>query len=815
MKVYDILVLLLFVCLLCVGVVPVTAIHEDEQGLRDWIRRFVGHVEHATFHPGLKLNHVYVTTAQGAVAALSLSDGDLQWRKLLSEPQVCVAANKQEIVVSSRTGTVHVFDAATGNLASTFKLMLPNGASVGACATAGKVMKVAAVDTSKAYLYEFDSATDEEEIKPRIEFSIGVGAREIRISGNHLWVLRQTTADRYSLEGNVEVTGVEGGSGAAVTGNGEAVIFTSAKVTVVRNPPKVEEAINCNKCGVGVLVNTAGAFGGQVTTQTEQDGFSVVFPTSTVRVPYLHGDNGTAAAAPVVLLAVQDAEHGACALVRAANGHLLAVAERTGTMWERMEGLAQLTAMVIADNPLHEDHFSFNKLALVVSTYGVVYAVPIADMGLNIRVLADISGVIMQKTAAASMASVKIERVLLSGANTITVVASSGNSHVTLSVDTATGAVKDTKTYTNALFVAPAFTVKRSLEVEGSAPSSQQHVFAMNMSSGRIEGYVVSTSSSATPLWTVRMPYPLVAYATGVDALRTTVINHLRVFPNKSTSTDEVRRKYPTRNVLVVAHYEPSEEELTTLVITTIDTITGSVLGSVRHRNVEGNVHLLIVEHAVLYHFMDAEKMRHCLGVWEMFEEESGPVLRKDAGATLPQVIASFFFRSKKVFSSRATRPPAVTAAVLGINGGEVATMSVTASFNGIARKSVVLAFESGRVATVELNRLLAGGQPPLDDKGNQLTHVLIPSTALATHKYRVAKPSLITTGPTNLESSCHVLVSGLDLFYVRASSGKAFDLLNSDFNKDLLIMLTCGLGVLAVVARYFVMRKGLNLLWR
>ncbi|RNF09398.1 hypothetical protein TraAM80_02195 [Trypanosoma rangeli] len=803
--------LLLLIVFLCVVVQTSKAIHEDEQGLRDWILRFVGHVDHASYQPRLEPNYMYAASNLGAVAALSLSDGSLQWRRLFSEPQVCVTAGRHGVLVSSRTGTIYLLNAAAGDIETTFKLSLPAGATVESCAIVEGSVRVAAMDKATAYLFQFWPATEDEVLMPSGSFSIGEDVHGLRISGNHIWALRPAGANRYSLTGDVEVADVEGDVyGGAVAVSGDAAVLSATKMTVVRNSGEAE-TVACDGCEAGLLLGATGTFEGTVKTTTDKLGFTVTFPGSSVRIAY----NFTPGHPPTVLLAIRDEEHGAQAILRTANGHLLAVSEKLGKLlWERTEGLAYLAATIIADNPIHEDHFSFNKVALAVSTYGVVYVIPVGEMGHNIRVLADISSVLVANTAARSMKSVRIEQLVLSGENVLSVIAASSVRRMSLALDVITGAVKELKVYENSLVVSPAFAITRSLELHGSVPSKDMYLFTSNVTSGLIEGYVVSATSKVLPLWTVRMPYPLVAYATGEDVLRTTTVNQLRVFPNKTSKTDEVRRKYPTRNVIVVAHYEPSEKELTTLVLTAIDSVTGSVLATVRHRNVEGPVHMVVVENAVLYYYMDMVKLRHCLGVWEMFEEEFGQVLRKDAGATIPQIIASFF-RFKRTFSSRATRPPTVTVAVLGVYGGNLATMGVTTSFNGIAGKSIVLAFDSGRIATVELSKLLAGGQMPLDDNGKQLTHVFIPSTALASHKYRVAKPRLITTTPTNLESSCHVLVSGLDIFYVRTSSGKAFDLLNSDFNKNLLITLTCGFGVLTCAARYLVRRRALNLLWK
>ncbi|CCW59870.1 unnamed protein product [Phytomonas sp. EM1] len=100
------------------------------------------------------------------------------------------------------------------------------------------------------------------------------------------------------------------------------------------------------------------------------------------------------------------------------------------------------------------------------------------------------------------------------------------------------------------------------------------------------------------------------------------------------------------------------------------------------------------------------------------------------------------------------------------------------------------------------------------NQKDRKASHVLVFSEMLATHKYRLALPQHVVTAATNLESSSHVLVTGLDLFYVRYSAGKPFDLLNSDYNKPLLVMLVISLLVASLVARYFVLRKSLSTIW-
>jgi len=145
--------------------------------------------------------------------------------------------------------------------------------------------------------------------------------------------------------------------------------------------------------------------------------------------------------------------------------------------------------------------------------------------------------------------------------------------------------------------------------------------------------------------------------------------------------------------------------------------------------------------------------------------------------------------------------------------------MKVTHSYNSIARKNVVLAFESGRVGVVELNRLLRGRPmffhaETLESQVDR-TQILIPPPLYASHRYLLSAPKKLVVSPTLLESSSHIFVAGTDLFYVRSSSGKAFDLLNNDFNRLQVCMVIGGLLLAAMVARFFVKRKALRMAWQ
>lgn len=59
------------------------------------------------------------------------------------------------------------------------------------------------------------------------------------------------------------------------------------------------------------------------------------------------------------------------------------------------------------------------------------------------------------------------------------------------------------------------------------------------------------------------------------------------------------------------------------------------------------------------------------------------------------------------------------------------------------------------------------------------------------------------------------MLPPGLDVFFSPLAPANAFDVLSSSLNKPLLVCVTVGFAVVAVVASHFVRRKRLMTMWR
>ncbi|KAK7197100.1 hypothetical protein NESM_000655000 [Novymonas esmeraldas] len=804
----------LLVCL------PASAIHEDEQGLRDWMMYLVGNVQDAAVQVSSYPQLVYVASEDGAVAAIALSASgalNLTWRQVSSATPLCVAAGPHAVLTVNDAGTATVLDPTTGTIEVSYALQgAGDTLQAAACSVAGSKAQVVTYDGAKLTRFDFSMASEEQTI-PAAASASATGEVSKMYLANGVLVVNHggDSADVRSLATLAKERSVAG-IATSIAGNGH---FTTRDSATLRSfAPAGDGAASetaCADCGIAVVRKVySGDAAGVVRVETAAEAMHITFPSAELTISNV-GSSITA----YPLLAFEKADGDVVVLIKTGAHNLLLVSAAEGLLWRRFEALANVAAVAIVEPMEALDHFHFNKNVLLASRFGTLYSIPVASMGTHVDFIADFSRELVAAMKAPSMASVQVRGLAVrDDGRTAVVLAVSDAVSGHVVVDLAERKITSVTTAENALLSTPELEVAADHSVTGAPPHGALYTYVSHAAAGTIEGYSVSAEAGARPTWVLQMPSAIVAHAAGSEPRRADVVNNLRVYPNVSGKelVEEVRHTYPMRNVVAVAHYEPSEEELPSLVITAIDVVTGSVLATSRHANVEGDVKMVIVEHTIVYYYLDAKKMRYCFGVWELFEDENTPVVSKAAGATIPQIIASFFVNTKRDFSSRATRPPIVAVSTLGSFGGPLADMGVTTSYNAIARKSLVLAYATGRVVVVELRQLLAGNQVPLpNEKDRQMSHVLIPSYLYVSHKHRIAFPKRVTTAPTGLESSCHVVVSGLDLFYVRSSSGKPFDLLNSDFNKPLLVSLVCGFALLSIIARYFVNRKMLNAVWQ
>lgn len=170
---------------------------------------------------------------------------------------------------------------------------------------------------------------------------------------------------------------------------------------------------------------------------------------------------------------------------------------------------------------------------------------------------------------------------------------------------------------------------------------------------------------------------------------------------------------------------------------------------------------------------------------------------------------SSFDSRRPQVLSQSFVFPHAITA------------VGITSTGAGITTREVLFGLASSQLLGV--NRRILDPRRPIgsltsDDK----EEMLIPYRPLIDYNPRdVASYSLeimgiekIVSSPSSLESTSLVLAYGIDIFFVRRSPSKSFDVLSEDFNYSALILTMLALAASIQVAKHFAQRKRLNDQW-
>lgn len=110
------------------------------------------------------------------------------------------------------------------------------------------------------------------------------------------------------------------------------------------------------------------------------------------------------------------------------------------------------------------------------------------------------------------------------------------------------------------------------------------------------------------------------------------------------------------------------------------------------------------------------------------------------------------------------------------------------------------------------------GPMTPADvEEGLMSYNPYIPYTpkSILTYNKTIHRITRIETWPSFLESTTHVVVVGLDIFYTRTAPSKQFDLLNDDFSHSLLVISTIGLLVLTFASKWMASKRELSRMWK
>lgn len=308
-----------------------------------------------------------------------------------------------------------------------------------------------------------------------------------------------------------------------------------------------------------------------------------------------------------------------------------------------------------------------------------------------------------------------------------------------------------------------------------------------------IRGYKVTASFSIGQVWEVNLgPSELVAVGTRPVSER--VHSQGRVLPDRS-----VYYKYVNPNLIALATL--SEDPLHKHVVSVylVDGVTGLVLYSTSHKKAKGPVHLVHSENWLVYTFFNERFRRTELVAAELYEghiQSNSTAFSSFGVSQLPHIQTQSY--------------------ILPANP---ASMTVTLTERGITNKFLLVGMSSGSV--VEIPWMLV--QPrfaevacgPEESCIPYMPEIPMPSEAIINYNQTLGRIKRIDVAPAKLESTSHVLVHGLDLFYTRVAPSKTFDVLKEDFDHRLIVLVLSGLVLASYVTKYLASKKALRQAWK
>lgn len=267
-----------------------------------------------------------------------------------------------------------------------------------------------------------------------------------------------------------------------------------------------------------------------------------------------------------------------------------------------------------------------------------------------------------------------------------------------------------------------------------------------------------------------------------------------RVLPDRS-----VYYKYVNPNIIALATLTDDPVHKQVLSVHLVDGVTGLVLYSANHKRVKGPIHLQHSENWVVYSYFNERFRRTEIATVELYEG------RIQSNST---VFSSYAVSQLPVAESQAYILPAVPL-----------TMTTTLTERGITSKFILLALSNGIVAEIPWAFI----QPRLPDVAclpeesciPYIPEIPLPPEASINYNQTLHRVRGIEVAPARLESTSHVLVHGLDLFYTRVAPSKTFDVLKEDFDHRLIVLVLSGLIIASYVTKKLASRKALRQAWK
>lgn len=267
--------------------------------------------------------------------------------------------------------------------------------------------------------------------------------------------------------------------------------------------------------------------------------------------------------------------------------------------------------------------------------------------------------------------------------------------------------------------------------------------------------------------------------------------------------------KYINPHSATVVSYS---EEDHSLVTTVVDTVSARVLYRALIPYGSEPVSAVTIENHVVVSYWNAKSMRPEMSSVMLVE---GMVGKSDLGPLSPNP-----FANEPAFSSFSSLPP-IALQKTYISPKAIKALFRTLTTKGLSNKNILIGTVAGQIQSVDLRAIHPRrplGEPSKTEKEEGLVqytpYLHLSGLSYASHNLSIANIEGIVAGASNLESTSLLLAFGLDLFFNHVKPSQSFDILSSDFNYSLLVIILVVLGIIVNILRRMAKSKALKAPW-
>lgn len=330
-------------------------------------------------------------------------------------------------------------------------------------------------------------------------------------------------------------------------------------------------------------------------------------------------------------------------------------------------------------------------------------------------------------------------------------------------------------------------------------------LYTVSKSTGELTGFLLqyderTNTANMLPTWTVNLGgtdnEQKITHVASKSAIER-VHSQGRVLADRS-----VLYKYINPNLIAVVTEGTDSIHKYILNVYLIDVVSGSVVFSMSHRRAKGPVRLVHSENWLVYSFYNEKIRRNEITSVELYE---GKVQTNST-----------------TWSSLNSPPAPLVERQTFIIANTIAALRETITEKGITNKHVLMGLESG--AVVEMPWMLLDPRrqsmvPPEKQREEgiipYIPELVVQHENIINYNQTIARINGIYTAPSGLESTCLILVYGLDLFVTRVSPSKTFDLLKEDFDYFLISTVLIGLITASYIVKHLAAKKTIKQAWK